>query len=599
MKRQYSDAKEDPDEGGQSAPNMVSVKKADVPTYLHLSEFYLSLLADEGDDSILVPEECMKKNDTVDDKKELHSILLTLRFWVADSVCDAVLAYALTRPFESYEDILSEFYQDFPALKHIKSLTMSSDPMNVAIESGFISIVKYFLQLGHPWPDTACATAVEAGHTAMLKFAIESGCTMPSEASTIAAAKGYLACLKLLHEKGAIWTIATTAAAARGGHLDCLQYSHENGCPWLSNKKHPDDMDFEIELEDDDEEVPSGEMENGENNICTIAAGNGHLDCLQYAHNEGVPLQPRTVAAAAWRYNGLECLKYVHQQGLPLVGDLFDDCVQNDDIEMMKYLHEQGCQWNEHVFRVAAQEGSVECVKYMHENGCPWNEQVCEMAAKRHDLEMVLYLLSNGCPPSNNIWSFTDNDFLQVLQCFVQLGLPWSVTPQATKCAAVSDNIEGLNLLLKSGCPWWESTTFELVIENNYKMLQFVHDNGCPWHPYTSEFAALAGALECLQYAHTHGAPIAPPTCSVLLPRCISKAKRRYFECFKYAHEYGGCELPSCYTFYAARDGQLELLKYLHEQGCEWDPRAERAAEENNHQTCLEYITKHCTSGVT
>eukprot|EP01032_Pedospumella_encystans_P016846 gene16846-19200_t len=371
MKRQYSDAKEDPDEGGQGAPNMVSIKKADVPTYLHLSEFYLSLLTDAGDDSILVPEECMKRNDTVDENEDLHSLLLTLRFWVADSVCDAVLAYALTRPFESYEEILSEFYQDFPALKHIKSFTVSRDPMHVAIESGFISFVKYFLQLGNPWPENAY-----------------------------------------------------------------------------------------------DEEVPSGEMdENGENNICNISAANGNLDCLVYAHNQGVPLQSKALNAATWHRNGLGCLKYLHQQGLPLEGDLFDGAVLHQNIEMIKYLHEQGCEWDERVFKVAVQ------------------------------------------------------------------------------------------VPIFSGC-----------------------------------FSALRSSV----------CPDPPPRKQRCAQLCISKAKRRYFECFKYAHEYGGCELPSCYTYYAASDGQLEMLKYLHEQGCEWDPRAERAAEENNHQDCLEYITKHrATSGAT
>ena len=46
--------------------------------------------------------------------------------------------------------------------------------------------------------------------------------------------------------------------AAEYGHLECLQYAHENGCPW-------------------DEWT------------CSEAAENGHLECLKYAHEFGCP----------------------------------------------------------------------------------------------------------------------------------------------------------------------------------------------------------------------------------------------------------------------------------------------------------------------
>ena len=43
--------------------------------------------------------------------------------------------------------------------------------------------------------------------------------------------------------------------AAKNGHLDCLKYAHENGYKW-------------------------------DNIVCSEAAKNGHLDCLKYAHEK-------------------------------------------------------------------------------------------------------------------------------------------------------------------------------------------------------------------------------------------------------------------------------------------------------------------------
>ena len=58
-----------------------------------------------------------------------------------------------------------------------------------------------------------------------------------------------------------------SAAAAFNGHLECLQYARENGCPWdLINEDNDDDT---VE------------------HACSNAAFNGHLECLKYAHENG------------------------------------------------------------------------------------------------------------------------------------------------------------------------------------------------------------------------------------------------------------------------------------------------------------------------
>jgi len=52
------------------------------------------------------------------------------------------------------------------------------------------------------------------------------------------------------------WHVDICIIAASSGHLDCLEYVHENGCPW-------------------------------DERTCRYAAFSGHLDCLKYAHVHG------------------------------------------------------------------------------------------------------------------------------------------------------------------------------------------------------------------------------------------------------------------------------------------------------------------------
>jgi hypothetical protein len=102
----------------------------------------------------------------------------------------------------------------------------------------------------------------------------------------------------------------TTYWAAGNGHLDCLQYAHENGCPW----------DVEATY---------------------AAARHGQLHCLQYAHENGCLWDNDTTHAAA-RGGHLNCLQYIYEE----CGDVVTWEVSNIEHWHMDYI-------------------SVECIDYI------------------------------------------------------------------------------------------------------------------------------------------------------------------------------------------------------------------------------------------
>ena len=134
--------------------------------------------------------------------------------------------------------------------------------------------------------------------------------------------------------------------AARNGHLECLKYLHENGLPW------------------------------GTWTCCSAAFG-GHLKCLKYLHENGCPWDEGTCSQAA-KYGRLECLKYLVKTDVLGIRDLFCCCLR----------------------------GQLECLKYLHENGCPWDYRTCDNAAKYYEwydnLECFKYAHENGCPGSSS-----------------------------------------------------------------------------------------------------------------------------------------------------------------------------------------------------
>ena len=63
----------------------------------------------------------------------------------------------------------------------------------------------------------------------------------------------------------------------------------------------------------------------------------------------------------------------------------------------------------------------------------------------------------------------------------------------------------------------------------------------CPWNERTCEAAAWSGELECLKYAHENGCPWDEETCAAAAEGGMAPVEG-HLECLKYAHE-NGCPM--------------------------------------------------------
>ena len=164
--------------------------------------------------------------------------------------------------------------------------------------------------------------------------------------------------------------------AAADGDLERLKQVHRVYPPWERIVPEYRDVDDDLDL------------------LCTvaaIAAKEGHLDCLQYAHENGAVIDVFTCLEAA-KGGSVECLKYAHEnvEGAEFYfgidGESLDESVrleaaQHGHLDCLKFIHENGRGSNFHNLDLcleAMYNGSFECLKYVHENGSPvtWNDCV-------------------------------------------------------------------------------------------------------------------------------------------------------------------------------------------------------------------------------
>jgi hypothetical protein len=184
----------------------------------------------------------------------------------------------------------------------------------------------------------------------------------------------HLDCLKYAHEKGCILS-RSCFYAAENGHLDCLIYAHENGCPIGTD-------------------------------VWEIAIEKRHIDCFIYAYEKYSAYYsdyPKPCVIAA-KIGYIEILEYMYSKfGTTYFWNdktkhLCEIAAENGHLNFLKYAHEHGCDWDKGVCIAAVKNGHLDCLKYAHENNCPWNKHVCEVAAKMGQVDCLKYAHKNNCP---------------------------------------------------------------------------------------------------------------------------------------------------------------------------------------------------------
>jgi len=134
---------------------------------------------------------------------------------------------------------------------------------------------------------------------------------------------------------------------------------------------------------------------------------------------------------------------------------------------------------------------------------------------------------------------------------------------------------------------WNEWTINAAAGSGNIEMVKYCVANECPMDEHACEFAAENGDLECLKYLHEVAkAPWEYGTASYA-------AANGHLHILEYLveHEYDKYDATACKS--AASNGHLDCLKYLHEVvKAPWDYGTADAAAANGHLHILEYLVE-------
>ncbi len=224
---------------------------------------------------------------------------------------------------------------------------LTSTVLENAARSGSIEAIEWVrAQKTFPWVTRITTAAANAGHMRALQWLINQGCPVNEHATVMCAAGGHLDILKYLHKPPLNIPIPSYSVtkAAHGGHLQMLRYLVES-CGCFSGNQY----------------------------ACAQAATARSLPCLQYLRECNFYWDAWTCALASLA-GALELLQWAHDNGCPLNGD---QCMM-----------------------AAAEGGHVRIVAYLHETlQLPFPLHIRDIAADKLNVRLLRWLDAHNAPP--------------------------------------------------------------------------------------------------------------------------------------------------------------------------------------------------------
>jgi hypothetical protein len=288
-------------------------------------------------------------------------------------------------------NVLKHFYSknkyDFKAL-----------PLENAAANGDLEILQWavkcmstFFSKVRPSKSVIIA-AIKNGHLPILMWAAREGFKFNDSLFHIAVIHGHLDIIEWMHKKGLRTSLENTALL--NGHLHVLEWGYRNGYTQLDSGvlihaatlNRPDIMQWAYErgaplLLD----------------LCQLAAAYGHLEALEWAHNNKLSLKGVSITGAIKGH--LKILQWAVDHG-ENIDEICCIAVVSGQLAVLEWARSKNFQLEESIWYMAACSGHLHILKWAKESGASMDlEVICECALKNKQEEMINWAIQNGLDP--------------------------------------------------------------------------------------------------------------------------------------------------------------------------------------------------------
>lgn len=250
--------------------------------------------------------------------------------------------------------------------------------------------------------DAVLLNACKTGYLALVNLIIKNWyVTNLDDCLITASTKPRLKIVRLLHKGGANIQAKNNEAiksAAKHGHLDIVQYLHQNGARHYNG--------FYLAAESGHLAVVQYLYQNGYNMndvlnyAIELASESGYLEVVKFLHNVGAECHQAIKSAV--EYGHVEIVKYLYNHACKSNwSHLMLAAIRNGHLEIVRFLYGVGADIKarrDEFLLLACEMGHLDVVRFLYAKGCRYlNPNAClRSAAKKGHLDVVRYLYAQG-----------------------------------------------------------------------------------------------------------------------------------------------------------------------------------------------------------
>lgn len=349
----------------------------------------------------------------------------------------------------------------------------------------------------------------------------------------------------------------------------------------------------------------------------THLAREGLVGLLQWAHDEGCPVDDRVISAAI--YKGRDNVTRWALTVPAMVGPRASTTAARiGRLDVLQHLYVHHLPWHRDVCRQAALGGYRKILSWLRDYGCPWDALTCSHAAKGGDWDLLDWLIDRGCPYDyRTMAAIARRGNLPRLMSLRARGCSWDAA--TCEAAAQGGHLEVLEWARANRCPWDRRSPRAAARGGHLAVLKWLRRAGCPWCPRLGRLAEISGNREVIKWTIKHrwapgwlkravdaldfdliewALPVAwakapsyddgPWRVAEMAALCGKQEVIEWLSAHGYERDRGVMDA-------AATNGHLGLVRWLHSKGYSWEEDTCRRAAGGGHwDTLLWLIDNGC-----